>query len=88
MSMGIRTMAMEVTTHTDSLSLVDEFDRHWLGDQAGVDAALQEYTDGFAAARAVVERPFVHVHADEGVGLRAVEPTRELHRVIERPSAR
>ena len=49
-----------------------------------LDAALEEQANGVAAALAVVERPVVHVHADEGVGLGAIESAGVLHRVVER----
>ena len=52
-----------------------------------LDAALEEESDGLAAALAVVERPVVDVHPDEGVGLRAVEAAGVLHRVVERTDA-
>ena len=45
---------------------------------------VEEQPDRLPPAVAVVERQVVHVHADEPVGLRLVEPAAELHRVLER----
>src|SRR6476469_5814575 len=63
---------------------VHELDRHGRLHQAGLDAALEEEAYGLAAALAVVEGPVVDVHADERVGLGAVEAARVLHCVVER----
>ena len=58
-----------------------ELDVHGVRDDARLDAALEEELHRLAPARAVVERPVVHVHADEAVGEVQVEPAPELKRV-------
>ena len=64
--------------------LIDKFDGYWLLDQTGPDATFEEEANGLPAALAVIERPVVDVHADEGVGLGAIEAASVLHRVVER----
>ena len=63
---------------------IDKFDGYWLLDQACSHAALEEKANSLAAAIAVVERPVVDVHPDEGVGLGSIEAAGVLHRVVER----
>ena len=60
-------------------ALVHELDGDRPVDDAGVDAALQELSHGAPAGVPVVERPVVHVHANEGVGLGSVESSGVLH---------
>src|SRR5512143_4013650 len=68
-------------------SSVDELDRDGLADDAFFDTALKELLHRSATAVAVVERPVVHVHADEGVCLGPVETAGVLHRMIQSPGA-
>ena len=53
-------------------------------DDAGFDASLEQQSARLPSPLAVVERPVVHVHPDEGVGLGPVEAAGVLHRMIER----
>ncbi len=50
------------------LGLLNKFHGRAFGDHADGGAFVEEAVDGFAAAGAVVEGPFVDVHADEFVG--------------------
>ena len=52
--------------------------------KSGVHAALQKFVNGLAAAFAIAQRPFVHVHADKFVGHLRFHVSRELHGVIDR----
>ena len=46
----------------------DEVDRHPFWDEAGAVASVEEFLHGGATARAVIHRPLIHVHPDEGIG--------------------
>src|SRR5688500_2800277 len=63
---------------------VNALPRDGTGDDSAFHTLVQKESDGSASALAVIERPIVDVHADEGVGLSAIETTREAHRVVER----
>src|SRR5688572_9140729 len=65
-------------------SVVNELHRDGTGDDSAFHTLVQKEADGGASALAVIERPIVDVHADEGVGLSAIETAREAHRVVER----
>ena len=64
--------------------LARELDRHALRDQALVERVGHQPLEALAAALAVRQRQVVDVHADEGVGARAVEAAAELQRVLDR----
>src|SRR3990172_12684697 len=67
-----------------SLISTDEFQFDRLGDDAGLVGAVEQRADRLAAAFAKIERPVVHVHADELVGLAAGEGAAVLQRVLPR----
>src|SRR5688500_9837497 len=56
-------------------SVLDEANVDVARDESGVHAAIQQEPDRLPAPVAVVERPIVDVHADEGVRLAAIEST-------------
>src|SRR5450759_5194338 len=64
-------------------SVVNELHRHRTCYHAGPDAFVEEEPDCRSAALAVIERPVVHVHPDERVGLAPIETARIAHRVVE-----
>src|SRR5687767_11414811 len=68
-------------------SVVNELHRNGAGDDAAFHALVQKKTDRLAPTLAVVESPGIHVHADEGVGLSAVEAASKAHCVVERLAA-
>src|SRR5689334_6028523 len=53
-------------------------------DYPGTVTHIQESNNGLFPVRTIVERPVVHVHADEAVGHLRIEVTSELHRIGER----
>ena len=53
------------------------------GDDAGLVRLVQQSPDGFAATFAVVERPVIHVHADEFISERLIHVAGILQRVVE-----
>src|SRR5688572_1081939 len=65
-------------------SVFHELDGDGAADEACRDSAFEEEPHGCPPAIAVVERPVVHVHSDEGVGLRSVETACVLHGVVQR----
>src|SRR5688572_23703971 len=65
-------------------SVVNELHRHRASDDACFDSFVEKEADRLPPAIAVVERPVVHVHPDERVGLAPVEAASEAHRMIER----
>src|SRR5262245_27946312 len=75
--------AMAISRRRDGRS-VDEFHVDRSLDDPSLDPPGQELTNGAASSVAVVERPVVHIHSDEGVGLGSLETTSVLHRVVER----
>src|SRR2546425_4286020 len=64
-------------------ALLHEIDLDPVRNYAGFVAAVEEELHGLAAARAVIERVVVDVHADESVRLRASEVAGVLHGVCE-----
>ena len=84
---GRTTTATRTSTHTITIEptsqpSIDKFHGYRLLDDAGLYAALEKETHRLTSALAVVERPVVHVHPDERIGLRAVETSCVLHRVV------
>src|SRR5688500_6600680 len=65
-------------------SVVNELHRHGTGDDSAFHTFVQKEANGSATALAVVERPFVDVHADESVRLPTVEPARKSHCMVQR----
>src|SRR5580704_19286473 len=63
--------------------LFREFDRDWTGNESGRHTASDQLAHTGAAAFAVVERRFVHVHANERVGFAPSEAAGVLHCMIE-----
>src|SRR5208337_307331 len=61
----------------------DEVDLGGDGDDAALEAEVEESEDGLAAVGSVVEGAFVDVHADEAVGQAGVEVAGKLHGVFE-----
>src|SRR5919204_1043041 len=55
-----------------------------MGNDAGGHTAREELPDGASPGFAVVERPVVHVHADERIRLRPIQAARVLHGMVER----
>src|ERR1700736_3713927 len=65
-------------------SVVNELHRHRSRNHSRFDPFIQEEADSTTTALAVVERPVVDIHPDEGVCLAAIEAARETHCVIQR----
>src|SRR5688572_23253198 len=61
-----------------------ELHLHRARDHAFVDAPREQSAHCLTTSWAVIERPVVHVHPDEFIGLAAIEAARVLHRMIER----
>src|SRR5579862_3548312 len=68
-------------------SVFDELDSHGLWYETGGHAAGEKLANCVPAAVTVIERPIVHIHADESVGFCAVQASGELHRVVQRLNA-
>src|ERR1700675_3694904 len=64
-------------------SVVNELHRHRTCYHARPDAFVEEEPDRCPTAFAVVERPVIHVHPDERIGLSPVEATRKTHRMVQ-----
>jgi hypothetical protein len=61
---------------------VDELDIDWRGNEASLDTALKKLPDRSAPRLAIIQAPVIHVQADEGVCLRAIESAGILHGMI------
>src|SRR5712664_1195009 len=55
---------------------LDELDRDGGGDDSRAMAFVEQAADGFAAARTVIQGPFIDVHAYEAIGQRLVHVAR------------
>src|ERR1700730_13950998 len=64
-------------------SVVNELHRHRARYHARPDAFVEEEPDCRPASFAVVERPVIHVHPDERIGLAPVEATCKAHRMVQ-----
>src|SRR6202049_1423385 len=64
-------------------SVVNELHRHRTRYYAGSDAFVEEEPDCRPAAITVIERPVIHVHPDERIGLTPVESTRKAHCMVQ-----
>ena len=66
-----------------SQSVFNELNLNGAGDDAFCDATFEEEADAFSASVAIVECPVIDVHADEGVGFRAVQTSGKLHGMVQ-----
>ena len=67
-------------THEDSCELDVDFLRY----ESLFERLSEKALEGGAAARPVVQRELINVHADERIRVLAIEPTAELLRVLDR----
>src|SRR4051812_35545891 len=82
---GASATATSVTASAARItSLRGELHGHALGDEPFLERLGHQPLDPFPSALAVAERQVVHVHADERVGARLVEPAPELLRILDR----
>src|SRR5687767_10502083 len=66
------------------MSATNELNIDPLRDESSSRTAIEKLANRGTPAVAVVERPVVHVHANERVGLSAIKPARIAHGVIQR----
>src|SRR5437016_2220649 len=83
---GVRT-PLRITGLLTRVRLAHELELNGRRKRLQLFTAPQELGDRLAPLLAVVAREVVHVHADEAVGERRVEPAPEAERVLHRPLA-